>query len=313
MSEALLLSLAPLAGFTDRAFRTLCKRQGADLMYSEMVSAKAVVYGDRNSEKLAAFGEAERPFYIQLFGSEPEVFSEAVRILERKLSPDGFDINAGCPVPKVVKSGEGNALMKDPGRIGEIVRAMKDSTALPVTVKLRTGFDEAHRNVLDCALAAQAAGAAGVTVHGRTREGGFSAPIDYESIAAVRKALSIPVCANGGIDSPANALVMIEKTGVSRLMIARGALGKPWIFADIRAALAGETPPAHDAGATVQEHIRLACADKPLSRALPQLRGQLVYYLKGKRGAAQAREELMRACSREQIVSLFKRFFEERV
>ncbi len=303
------LSLAPLAGYTDRAFRTLCKDYGADLLYTEMISAKAVCYQDRKTQDLADFAELERPILFQLFGREPEDFETAAKILAEKFSPDGFDINCGCPVPKIVKSGEGSELMRSPALIGILVSAAKKA-GLPVSVKLRTGIDEAHKNVLDCARAAAESGAALIAVHGRSREGGFSAPIDYDSIARVREALPyVEVAANGGITSPESARETLEKTGVEHLMIARGALGRPWLFDEIRKGLRAEAFEAPDLYDVICRHLDLACTFKPISRALPEMRSQLAFYFKGLAGAARTRERLMRSASRRDIDETLKEFF----
>lgn len=304
------LSLAPLAGYTDRAFRTLCVEGGADLVYSEMISAKAVCFGDRKTCDLADFAPAERPIVFQLFGSEARDFAIAAKLLAERYMPDGFDINCGCPVPKIVKSGEGSELMRSPAKIGAIVEATL-SAGLPVSVKLRTGIDEAHKNVLDCARAAVESGATLVAVHGRSREGGFSAPIDFASIARVREEFpDVEVAANGGIHSARDAREMLEKTGVSHLMLARGALGNPYLFSEIKSDLLGEPFAAPELHSVITRHLDYACAFKPISRALPEMRSHLSFYLKGLRGAAHCRERLMRAASRPEIDAILKDFFE---
>ncbi|MBR6530102.1 MAG: tRNA-dihydrouridine synthase [Clostridia bacterium] len=303
------LSLAPLAGYTDRAFRTLAKEHGADLVYSEMISAKAVCFSDAKTRELASFGEVERPICFQLFGREPQDFEIAAKTLARDFSPEGFDVNCGCPVPKIVKSGEGSELMRSPALIGHIVTATKKA-GLPVSVKLRLGVDEEHKNVLDCARAASESGAERIIVHGRTREGGFSAPIDFASIARVREEFpNVEIVANGGINTPADAREMLEKTGVTHLMIARGALGHPWLFDEIKADLDARPFVAPDLYEVICHHLELACTFKPISRALPEMRSQLAFYFKGQRGAARTREALMRATSRAQIDTLLKEFF----
>ncbi len=304
------LSLAPLAGYTDRAFRTLCKEHGADLLFSEMISAKAVVFQDRKTSDLAEFADLERPIYLQLFGREPEDFGIAAKRLNERFSPEGFDVNCGCPVPKIIKSGEGSELMRSPALIGRIVEATAKA-GKPVSVKLRLGIDEEHKNVLDCARAAVQSGATLISVHGRTREGGFSAPIDFESIARVREAFpDVEIAANGGIVSVETAREMLEKTGVRHLMIARGALGHPWIFEEIRAAFEEREFSPPDLYSTIAHHLDLACTFKPISRALPEMRSQLAFYFKGLRGAAKCRENLMRASSRHEIDAILKDFFE---
>ncbi len=305
------LSLAPIAGFSDRAFRTLCKECGADLVYTEMISAKAVAFGDKKTHALADFAPVERPIIFQVFGREPEDLSRAVALLYERCEPDGFDLNCGCPVPKVVKSGEGSELMREPKRIEKLVRAMVAASPARVSVKLRTGIDDAHKNALICARAAEDGGASLVTVHGRTRAGMFSAPIDYDTIASVRGALSIPVCANGGIRDEQSARETIERTGCTELMIARGALGDPAIFTKLQNALNGENRRLPDPKTLLLRHLSLACAYKPLRQALPELRGQLQFYFKNKSGSARARERLMRSQSREEIRDVIEDYFKD--
>ncbi len=309
MPSDLTLSLAPLAGYTDRAFRTLAKEGGADLLYTEMISARAVCYGDRKTYDLADFAELERPLLFQLFGHEARDFEIAAGILNERFDPDGFDINCGCPVPKIVKSGEGSQLMASPKKIGAIVAAARKA-GKPVSVKLRTGIDEAHKNVLDCARAAVESGATLVAVHGRSREGGFHAPIDFDSIQAVREAFpDVEVAANGGIVDTESAKEMIARTGVRHLMIARGALGNPYVFSQIRHGLAGESFAIPDPYQTILRHIDLTCTFKGEHRALCEMRSHLGFYLKGLRGAAKVRGALMTAASRSEMTTLLKDFF----
>ena len=299
-----------MAGITDHAFRVICHRFGAAFSFTEMISAKAIHYGDRKTASLAVIG-GEGGVGIQIFGSDAEIMAEAAARLssgnyagaesQPKGLPDMIDINMGCPVKKIVGGGDGSALMKNPDGIYEIVSAVKKSCPLPVSVKMRTGWDGGHINALECAAAAAEGGASVITVHGRTREQFYSPPIDYETVAAVKKAVEkirkeIFVIGNGGICDLESAKKMID-TGVDGLMIGQGAMGRPWIFDELSASLAGEryTPP--DVGERIgiaAEHIRLLAAEKGEYTAVHEGRKHLMWYVKGMRGAAEFRDRVCR-------------------
>lgn len=296
------LILAPMAGFSDRAMRLACRRYGAEYTVTEMVSAKAVTFGDKKTAKIARICADEGPVALQLFGSEPDVMASATEVMSRGVdsfvSPAAIDINMGCPVNKIFSNGEGSALMRDPELIYRIVKATVGATDLPVTVKLRAGIDREHINALECALAAESGGAAAVALHGRTRVEMYSGRANREIIANVKKSLRIPLIANGDITSAEEALDMLRATGADALMIGRGAIGNPFVFAEIKAALAGEpyTPP------TVEERvecalleIRTAIADKGERIAIPEARGRIAMYIRSFRGAAQIRAAVNRA------------------
>ncbi len=221
--------LAPMAGITDRPFRTLCHEMGSGLVYSEMVSAKGIYYNNENTKQLLDIGEEEMPAALQLFGSEPEIMGAMGKKIEG-INAGIIDINMGCPVPKVVKNGEGSALMKTPELAGRIIKALVEMQKKPVTIKIRKGFDDTCINAVEMAQIAEENGASAVAVHGRTREQYYSGKADWDIIKKVKKAVSIPVIGNGDIFKPQDAADMLEYTGCDAVMIARGAQGNPWIF-----------------------------------------------------------------------------------
>ncbi|MCL2820475.1 MAG: tRNA dihydrouridine synthase DusB [Oscillospiraceae bacterium] len=224
------LALAPMAGVTDLAFRTICRELGAGLTYTEMVSSKALVYQDRKTQSLLQLGDDEHPSAVQIFGSEPECMAEAaIKALEIS-GADFIDINMGCPVGKVVKSGDGCALMKDPDKAMGIINAVVKAVKTPVTVKIRKGWDKGNVNAVSFAKMAEEAGASAITVHGRTRTQMYSGKADWDIIKEVKQAVSVPVIANGDIFKPADAVKILNYTGADMAMIARGAMGDPWLF-----------------------------------------------------------------------------------
>lgn len=293
------LCLAPMAGYTDRAMRTLAHRYGAEYSVSEMISAKAVVFGDKKTHKLAEISEGEGRVALQLFGSEPSVMAEAAAQLEGGepgfIPPVAIDINMGCPVHKIFSNGEGSALMRSPDLIYRIVSATAAATRLPVTVKLRLGIDERSINVKECAIAAEGGGAAAVCIHGRTQKQMYSGSASYEKIAEVVDTLKIPVIANGDITDPEKALCVLKNTGASAIAIGRGAVGNPFIFSEIRAALAGEeyTPPTlTERVDTALMQLRLATEFNGEEIAVREARKQIALYLSGFRGAAAVRAKI---------------------
>jgi len=312
------LILAPMAGYTDRPFRRLCKTFGAALTVTEMVSAKAVHYGDIKTASLASIGKDEPPCMIQIFGSDPDIMAEAAYKLANltyrgcvsEAKPSGIDINIGCPVRKVVSSGDGSALMKDPELIYRIVKSVAGAVGITVSVKMRTGFDRDHINAVECAKAAEEGGAAFICVHGRTREQMYSPPVDMATIAGVKKSVSVPVIANGGINCAADALSMLKETGCDGLAIARGALGNPFIFKEISCALAGlpyAPPNTAEILDTARAHLSLMIADKGEHEACLQGRSQLIGYAKGMKGAGAFRGSLNECSSTDDIFRMIDR------
>ena len=295
------LILAPMAGYTDRAMRLICREHGAALTVTEMVSAKAVCYGDKKTAVLARIREDEGPVAIQIFGSEPQIMAAAAAELAKGNGGEGFaapvaiDINFGCPVNKIFSNGEGSALMRSPERIYDIVRAVSGAISIPTTVKMRAGVDAGSINAVECALAAQEGGARAVAVHGRTRVQMYGGKADREIIKNVKNSLQIPVIANGDILDAASAADMLRDTGADGIMIGRGAVGNPFIFSEINAALAGEEyipPSASERAEAAKRQLLLAAEDKGERVAVTESRKQIALYFKGFRGSAAMRARI---------------------
>ena len=287
--------LAPMAGVSDRAYRELCVRFGVAYCVSEMVSSKALSFNSKKSEELMEISDLERPCGIQIFGDDPKCMADAAKhALENK--PDIIDINMGCPAPKISSNGSGSALMKNPRLCGEIVKAVTAVTDIPVNVKIRKGWDDDSVNAVEVAKICESAGAAAITVHGRTRQQYYKPPVDYDIIRAVRESVSVPVIANGDIDSAERAKEVMDITGCDLVMIGRATLGNPWIFSQINAYLENpnvkiHTPDLEERLGVMIEHIGKMVEYKGEHMAMLQARKLVVGYFKGMKGAAALRNE----------------------
>lgn len=286
-------ALAPMAGVADRSFRKLCRGYGAAFTVSELISAKAVSMGDKKSHSMLSVSDGERPVAIQLFGSNPEIMARAA-VDSLKYNPDFIDINMGCPAPKVAASGGGAVLMKNPQLAQEIVDAVVKAVDLPVTVKMRSGWDSNNLNAVDMAKRCEQAGATAITVHGRTREQMYAPPVNLDIISEVKKAISIPVIANGDIVDAKSAARMYEYTGCDFIMVGRGAMGSPWIFSQINAYI-GEgiilpEPPISERMLVLMRQAAATVEDKGERTALLEMRKHAAWYIKGLRGAAAFRK-----------------------
>lgn len=287
--------LAPMAGIADRAFRELCINYGAGYTVTEMVSSKGLTMGDKKSKELLTLGEIENPAGAQIFGDDPEIMAQAAKkCLE--FHPDIIDINMGCPAPKIAMNGGGASLMKNPKLAGEIVKAVSDAVDIPVTVKIRKGWDDESITAVELAQIAEKNGASAITVHGRTRMQMYSGKVDYDIIAKVKKAVDIPVIANGDVTDEQSAAIMLEKTNADAIMIGRGALGNPWIFRRINAYL-GECRVLPDVSinekmAVMLKHIKKIIEYKGEYTAMREARHHAAYYTKGIRGGAALRKEI---------------------
>lgn len=286
---------APLAGVTDAPTRLLAKEMGAALVYSEMISGKGLIYKNKNTEDLLRVFEGEKPVAFQIFGSEPEIMAHTAGLL-RDRENDILDINMGCPVPKVVKNGEGSALMKTPELIYEIVRAVAAQAGKPVTVKIRTGWDENSINCVQVAKTAEKAGAAAVAVHGRTRMQYYSGKADWDAIKEVREAVKIPVIGNGDVFSGEDAMKLMEYTGCEMVMIGRGMLGNPWIFRECTALWEGrekpEPPGIREKADMMIRHLNMLKDIKGERTAVKEMRKHVGWYTKGMPGSAAFRREI---------------------
>ena len=308
--------LAPMAGITDLPFRLICKEKGAGLVYTEMVSAKALLYGDEKTKLLLKTCKEERPLAVQIFGSDVKSFVEAAKIVESKMAPDILDINMGCPVPKVaVKNQAGSALLKNPEKVGEIIKAVVEAVNVPVTVKIRSGWDASFINAVEIAKIAEANGASAITVHARTRAQGYSGKADWNIIKEVVNAVNIPVVGNGDVISCYDAKRMLDETGCSAVMIGRGLLGNPWLIKECVEYLeSGKLPEVIDYNEKIdmmEYHLNKLCEDKTEKQAVLEIRNHLLNYLKGLPENKEVKNLVCRCKSRLEIVKVLENYRNE--
>ena len=300
-------ALAPMAGVADRAFRELCMAFGAGYCVSEMVSSKGIAYHSKKSAELMEISATERPCAVQIFGTEPETMADAARFA-MQYKPEVIDINMGCPAPKIAGGGSGAALMRDPDLCGRIVQAVSRAVDIPVTVKIRSGFDEEHINAVEVALIAEKNGAQAVTVHGRTRKQFYAPPVNYDIIREVKKALSIPVIGNGDIVDAKSAQFVMEYTGCDYLMVGRGALGNPWVFREINEYFSTgniiSAPTLDEKCDVLLRHIKSLVEYKGERVGMREARKHTAYYLKGFKNAAKLRNSAFSMETEDDLRSL---------
>lgn len=307
------LILAPMAGVTDLPFRLLCKEQGADLIYTEMVSAKGILYNNKNTSSLLEIKEGERPVSLQLFGADPNILSEMAKKIE-DLNFDILDLNMGCPVPKVVNNGEGSALMKNPKLIGEIVNKVSKGIKKPLTVKIRKGFTENEVNAVEVAKIIEENGASGIAVHGRTREQYYSGRADWDIIRQVKEAVTIPVIGNGDITTPEDAVAMKEYTGCDGVMIGRGVRGNPWLFHQIKTyvetGVIEEKPTIDEVIKMILFHARLQVEFKGEFIGMKEMRKHVAWYTTGYPKSSKLRSLVNEIETMEQLCKLMEEYRE---
>lgn len=309
------VALAPMAGVTDSAYRRICREFGAAYTVTEMVSAKAVEYGDKRTEAFADLSRDTEPVFLQLFGPDPDTLALAAERLLTK-QPAGFDLNMGCPVPKIVGGGAGSALMKDPALCGEIVRKVKERVKLPVTVKMRTGWDAEHKNAVEVAKRCEDAGADAICIHGRTKTQLYAGKADWEMIRLVKEAVSVPVIGNGDVTDSQAACRMLEETGCDMVMVGRGALGNPWIFRQINCYLTDSCrilppPGIAEQVLVMRKHIGLLCEEKGEDRGMREARKHVGWYVHGVRGAAEFRRRAGELSTLQDLDALLRDLYEQ--
>ncbi|MEL1035908.1 tRNA dihydrouridine synthase DusB [Clostridioides difficile] len=306
--------LSPMAGVTDLPFRLICKEQGCGLLYTEMINGKALCYDDENTKKMLKIEEEEHPVAVQIFGSEPEFMGRAAEIMN-DYSNEILDINMGCPAPKVVKNGDGSALMKNPKLAEEVLRAVVKNSKKPVTLKIRKGWDDNSVNAVEIAKIAEDCGISALAIHGRTREQFYTGKADWDIIAEIKKNLSIPVIGNGDVFTIEDSINMLDKTGCDAIMIGRGAQGNPWIFRRINHYMnTGEIlpePTLNEKISTAIKHLKLAVEEHGEYVAVREMRKHIAWYLKGLRNSAKLRDEINKIEDYQEVVSKLEYYMED--
>lgn len=308
--------VAPMAGISNMTFRRICKSMGASLVVAEMVSDKAITYGNEKTFELLRMNDDERPISQQIFGSDVKSFVEAAKIVEEKMKPDIIDINMGCPVPKVaVKNQAGSALLKNPEKVGEIIKAVVGAVNVPVTVKIRSGWDQSSINAVEIAKIAEANGASAITVHARTRAQGYAGKADWNIIKEVVNAVNIPVIGNGDVVSCYDAKKMLDETGCSAVMIGRGLLGNPWLIKECVEYLeSGKLPEVigyNEKIDMMEYHLNKLCEDKTEKQAVLEIRNHLLNYLKGLPENKEVKNQVCRCKSRLEIIEVLENYRNE--
>lgn len=307
--------MAPMAGISNSAYRTIIKDMGCGLIVAEMVSDKAIAYGNKKTIDMLYMTDYERPLSQQIFGSDTHSFVSAAKFIESNMHPDIIDINMGCPVPKVALSAQaGSALLKNPDKVYSIVKSVVDAVSVPVTVKIRSGWDSNHINAVEIAKIVEKAGASAITVHGRTRVQGYSGAADLDIIKKVKENVSIPVIGNGDIRSCYDAKHMIDYTKCDAVMIGRGILGNPWLIKEcvdyLEKGILPKKVSIQEKFAMIKRHLDLLLKTKPKKVALLEIRTHIAYYLKGIPGAKELKNQIFKTNSKEEIINLLDKFLE---
>ena len=306
--------LSPMAGVTDLPFRTICKEKGCGMLYTEMINAKALCYDDENTKKMLRMDKDEHPVAVQIFGSDPEFMGKAA-IIMNQYPNEILDINMGCPAPKVIKNGDGSALMRNPKLAAEVLTAVVKNSEKPVTLKIRKGWDDDSVNAVEIAKIAEECGISALAIHGRTREQFYSGKADWDIIAEIKQAINIPVIGNGDVFEVEDAVNMLEKTKCDAIMIGRGAQGNPWIFKRINHYMqTGEIlpePTLEEKINTAKKHLKLAVEEHGEYVAVREMRKHIAWYLKGLRNSARVRDEINKIESYEEVVNKLESYMQD--